>query len=552
MKSIRQRALLKGVGLAIVASLALTGCGSDGGGEAGAGEGAEIITTNTTEPQNPLIPTSTNEVGGGRIITQLFAGLVSYDVDGTMQLEVAKSIETEDSKTYDIAIEKGWTFTNGEKVTAHSFVDAWNYGALATNAQLSANFFAPIKGYDDVNPSKEGAKPSAKTMSGLKVVDDYHFTVTLNEPQSDFPLRLGYSAYSPLPKVAFKDMKAFGENPIGNGPYMMDGKGAWEHNRQIKLVKNPDYKGNRTVKNDGITFRIYTDAEAAYADVQDGALDLIDQVPASALQTYKENESIKAYNKPGSVFQSFTIPGRLDHFGGKEGQLRRQAISMAINRPQIAEAIFYGSVTPATDFTAPTLDGYSDSLEGSDVLKYNPEKAKKLWAKADQISKWTGTFKLGYNGDDNHKQWVDAVTNQISNTLGIKAVGAPTATFGQFRTMITERNISYPFRSGWQGDYPSIGNYLVALYASAAADGNGANDGDYKNPEFDKKVAQAASADSPEEGIKLYQEAEEILLEDLPAIPLWYENVAAASVPELENVEFDWKNVPAYYQISKK
>ncbi|WP_026534411.1 peptide ABC transporter substrate-binding protein [Arthrobacter sp. H14] len=551
MKSIRQRALLKGVGLAVVAGLALTGCGGDAESQAD-GDGAVIITANTTEPQNPLVPTSTNEVGGGRVITQLFAGLVSYDVDGTMQNEVAKSIETEDSQTYDITLEKGWTFTNGEKVTAHSFVDAWNYGALATNAQLSANFFAPIEGYEDVNPSKEGAEPTAKTMSGLKVVDDYHFTVTLNQPESDFPLRLGYSAYSPLPQVAFEDMDAFGENPIGNGPYMMDGEGAWEHNRQIRLVKNPDYEGNRTVKNDGLTLRVYTDNEAAYADVQDGALDLIDAVPASALKTYTENESIKSYSQPGSVFQSFTIPERLKHFGGEEGQLRRHALSMSINRPQIAEAIFQGSVTPATDFTAPTLDGYSDSLEGSDVLEYNPEQAKKLWAEANKINEWTGTFKLGYNGDDSHKQWVDAVTNQISNTLEIEAIGAPTATFGQFRSLITEREIQYPFRSGWQGDYPSIGNYLVALYSSDAADGNGSNDGDYKNEEFDKKVAQAAAADSPEKGIELYQEAEEILLEDLPAIPLWYENVAAASVPELKNVEFDWKNVPAYYQITKK
>lgn len=550
MKSIRQRALLKGAGLAVVASLALTGCGGDTDSQAD-GDGAVTITANTTEPQNPLVPTSTNEVGGGRVITQIFAGLVSYDVDGSMQNEVAKSIETEDSQTYEITLEEGWTFTNGEEVTAASFVDAWNYGALATNAQLSANFFAPIEGYDDVNPSEEGAEPTAETMSGLEVIDEHHFTVTLSQPESDFPLRLGYSAYSPLPQVAYEDMDAFGENPIGNGPYMMDGEGAWEHNRQIRLVKNPDYEGNRTVENDGLTLRVYTDSEAAYADVQDGALDLIDDVPASALQTYTENDSIEAYSQPGSVFQSFTIPKRLEHFGGEEGQLRRQALSMSINRAQIAEAIFQGSVTPATDFTAPTLDGYSDSLEGSDVLKHNTEEAKKLWEEANEINQWSGTFMLGYNGDASHKQWVDAVTNQISNTLGIEAAGDPTATFGQFRDEIVQRQIDHPFRSGWQGDYPSIGNYLVALYSSDAADGNGANDGDYKNAAFDKKITQAAAAESPEKGIELYQEAQEILLEDLPAIPLWYDNVAAASVPELQNVEFDWKNVPAYYQITK-
>ncbi len=83
-------------------------------------------------------------------------------------------------------------------------------------------------------------------MSGLKIVDDKTFTITLKNPESDFPLRLGYSAYFPTPDAAFgpdgKYTKEYGERPIGNGPYMLS-KTGWERNKQIAMVPNPDYTG---------------------------------------------------------------------------------------------------------------------------------------------------------------------------------------------------------------------------------------------------------------------------------------------------------------------
>lgn len=552
MRSRSNKALLTGTVLVATGALALAGCGGGGSSESGkGGNKKQTISVNNGEPQKPLVPTNTNEVNGGKVLDVLWAGLVSYTPKGKTRNEVAKSIKTKDSKTYHVTLKKGWKFSNGEKVTAHSFVDAWNYGALSTHGQLGANFFDPIKGYKDVNPPGKKAKPKKKKMSGLKVTDDHHFTIELKSPQSDFPLELGYSAFYPLPKVAFKDMKKFGQHPIGNGPYKMDGKKAWTHNKSIKVKKNPDYDGNRVAKNDGIDFRIYTDIEAAYSDVQDGSLDVLDQIPDSALKTYKKDDDTKSYSQPGSVFQSFTIPGRLDHFGGKEGKLRRKALSMAINRKQITKKIFYNSRTPATDFTAPPLDGYSKNLKGNDVLDYKPKEAKKLWAKADKMSKWTGKFKLGYNSDDPHKQWVDAVTNSVSNTLDIKAEGAPVATFNQFRDQITDRKIDHPFRSGWQGDYPSIGNYLIPLYSSGAAHGKGSNDGDYESKKFDKQLKEAAAAKTPDAGIKKYQESQETLLQDLPAIPLWYQNVSGASTKQTKNLEFNWQNVPVYNKITK-
>ena len=171
-------------------------------------------------------------------------------------------------------------------------------------------------------------------------------------------------------------------------------------------MKNPDYKGNRTPKNDGVTFKVYTKDDAAYADIQSGALDVMESVPASATKTFETDETVQAYNKAGSVIQQFTIPSSLKHFeaGTEEGTLRRQAISMAINRENICDKVLNGTGTPAVDFTSPLTPGYSDSLKGVGNLKYNEKKAKELWEKANAISPWTSDDKLtfAYNADGGH------------------------------------------------------------------------------------------------------------------------------------------------------
>src|SRR5699024_6109381 len=241
-----------------VGALALTACGGGGDNGGDTADGEMVINAHGTEPQNPLVPTNTNEVGGGHIVDAIFAGLVSYATDGSTELEVAESIESEDNLTWTIKLKDGWPFADGTPVTANSFVDAWSHGANPETAQLNAYFFNPIEGTDD-----EGNSTDGETLSGLEVIDDLTFEVTLKEAAADFPDRLGYSAYFPLPEVAFEDMEAFGEKPISNGPYVLD---EWNHDVDAVLSTNPDYEGNRTPQNDGLTFKFYTDPDAAYTD----------------------------------------------------------------------------------------------------------------------------------------------------------------------------------------------------------------------------------------------------------------------------------------------
>lgn len=526
-----------------VGALALAACSSgsssdDKSSGSSSGTSTGIVTAWGSEPQNPLIPTNTNEVGGGKIEDLIFAGLVYYDAKGEAHNEVAESITTDDAQLYTIKIKPGQKFTNGEPVIAKNFVDAWNYGALLSNAQLSSYFFESIEGYSDTADS---------ALTGLTIVDDSTFTVKLSQPESDFPLRLGYSAFYPLPEAAFTDIKAFGENPIGNGPYKFASDKAWEHNVKVDLVPNPDYTGDRKAQNGGVSVVFYSTTDAAYNDLLSGNLDVLDNVPDSAYGTYKNELGDRAVNQPAAIFQSFTIPQNLAHFSGEEGNLRRQAISMAINRQEITKTIFQDTRTPASDFTSPVIAGWSDSIKGSDVLTYNEAKAKDLWAQADAISPWSGTFTIGYNADGGHQAWVDAVTNSVKNTLGIDAAGNPYPAFKDLRADVTARTIKGAFRSGWQADYPSLYNFLGPLYGTGA----GSNDGDYTNPKVDTLLSEGLAASSIDDANKKFDEVQEILFQDLPAIPLWYANVTGGSADTVSNVEFGWNSVPLLYEVHK-
>ena len=275
---------------------------------------------------------------------------------------------------------------------------------------------------------------------------------------------------------------------------------------------------------------------------------MLDAVPDSAFATFESEFGDRAINQPAAIFQSFTIPQSAPHFSGKEGELRRAALSMSIDRAQITKVIFEGTRTPATDFTSPVIAGYSDSLKGADVLKYNKDEAVKLWAEADAIAPWDGKFQIGYNADGGHQGWVDAVTNSIKNTLGIDASGNPYPTFAAFRTDITDRTIKTAFRTGWQADYPALFNFLGPIYATKA----GSNDGDYSSAEFDKLLKEGSAEPDLGKANATFQKAQEILLKDLPAIPLWYSNATGAFSKDVENVKFGWNSVPIYYEITKK
>lgn len=538
--TVRARGVAAVAGAASLA-LVLSACSGSSTPAPGSSGAESVISVFGSEPQNPLLPANTNETGGGRIMKLLFEGLISYDAKGEPVNQVAESIDTNDSQNYTIKLKQGWKFSNGEAVNAKSFVDAWNYGALIDNAQLNSYFFEPIAGYPEVHPDAEGAKATAKTMKGLAVVDDLTFTVKLTSPQASFPLRLGYTAFYPMPQSAYKDIKGQGENPVGNGSYVLDGK--WNHNVNIKVKKNPTYKGTLVAKNTGVDVKIYTDPNAGYTDLLANNLDVIDTIPDNQLASFKGDLGDRAINQPSGVFQSFSFPLYQPEWKGDKAKKVRQAISMAINRKQITDTIFQGTRTPATDFSSPVVTGYDPAICG-EICVFDAAKAK---AKLAEAGGFKGKLEIAYNADGGHKSWVDATCNSIKNTIGIACSGKSYPDFKSLRDPITKATMKTEFRTGWQMDYPALENFLAPLYAKGA----GSNDSRYDNPAFDAMLKKGDTAKTPEESIKFFQDAEKVLVQDMPSIPLWYSNSTGGYSENVKDVKFDIFGVPIYTNITK-
>jgi oligopeptide transport system substrate-binding protein len=539
------------VGVTVVA-LTAAACGGgsssgSGGGGGGGTSGNGIVRASWGDPQNPLEPADTNEVQGGKVLDMIFRGLKKYNPKtAAAENEIAQSITTSDNQNFDIKLKPGWTFQNGEPVNADSFINAWNFGASLKNAQLSASFFSYIDGYTQVHPSS-GAQAVA-TMSGLQKVSDLEFKVRLNQKFSLWPDTLGYAAFYPLPKAFFTNRSAWLSKPIGNGPYQVS---SYTKGSKMSLRTWSGYKGPDPAQNGGVDLRVYTDNNTAYTDLQAGNLDLVDDIPAAQLRNVKSDLGSRYINEPAGIIQTIAFPLYSPNWSSAKSAMVRQGLSMAINRPQITKQIFNDTRTPASDWTSPVLGdagGFKKGLCGQECT-YDPAKAKQLIQQGGGLP--GGHITISYNADTgSHKEWVDAVCNSINNALGNNraCVGAPVGTFADFRNKITNKQMSGPFRAGWQMDYPLIQDFLQPQYFTGAS----SNDAQYSSKTFDDLVNQANAESDRNAAVAKYQDAERELVKDMPAIPLWYQNGSAGYSGNLSNVFLNPFSVPVYNEIKVK
>ncbi|AHH94183.1 peptide ABC transporter substrate-binding protein [Kutzneria albida] len=518
--------------VAVPAAVALlaTGCGG-GGSTAGADNSDGAVSIYGTEPQHPLTPGNTNEQGGIRVIDELYAGLVGFDPDNAKPYNLmAESITSSDAKVYDIKIKKGWKFHDGTEVKSHNFVDAWNYAALATNAQINADFFSQIQGFDEVHPDSKDAKPTAQTMSGLKVVGDYEFQVTLKAPFSVFPVKVGYEGFDPLPDVFFKDPKKFEQNPIGNGPMKFV---SYTPNQDIKLTRFDGYQGQDAVHFKDLDIKTYSDLNTAYSDLQGGQLDFLDLMPPAALvgDKYKADLQGRALNTTLIDIDTIAVPYYVPGYNNPD---LRKAISLSIDRDGIIKQVLNNAYTTANSYFASSLDG--NVPNSCEFCKYDPEAAKAAFAK----SGFSGKLTIASNSDGGHKEALTAVCNSITKVLGVSCDFVPQTSLGQFRSMITSHQATGMVRSDWSADYPSIENFLNPLYKTGAS----SNDSTYSNPAVDKLLEQADSTADKDGAIKLYQQAEALIAKDLPSIPLWSEKGTGGYSSKLSAAKLSWKRQP--------
>lgn len=476
-----------------------------------------------------LVPTAANDQPSILVIRQLYRGLVDYDADGSPVNDLAESIESEDNQTWTITIKEGHTFTNGEPVDADAFIRSWNYTADGDNAQNNAYFQSRIVGFEE---SQEGADE----LSGVTKVDDYTIEVELNEPFVGLPAILGYSGYFPVAQECLDNFEACNETPIGNGPYMIEG--SWEHDVGITLVRNEDYAGDELANPDSIEYVIFADVQGAYAAFQANELDVMYFTPPERYEEILSTYADRVYDEPSNSFTYVGLPQYLEQF--QNADIRR-ALSMAIDRQSIIDAIFFGARTPATSVVYPGFDGGREGI--CEYCEYDPERAAQL---LEDAGGWQwGELELWANAGAGHEDWMQAVGDQIRENLGIDYTLHVDLDFPEYLEKLDSDDMTGAYRLGWGPDYPVPETYLAPLYESD----NTSNYSRYSNEQFDEAVAQGDTAPSLEEAIPFYQQAEDIIVDELPVIPMFWGQTTAVWSENVE--EFVWNpiNDPEYGQM---
>ena len=284
-------------------------------------------------------------------------------------------------------------------------------------------------------PSEEGT-----TLSGLTVVDDLTFTVELNTADPEFPVQLAYTAYFPLPTAAYANTFGYNQAPIGNGPYMFPEGGEWENDTAIDLVTFPGYAGD-TPANDGVNFVISADIGTNYLEALDGNLDVLSGIDPDRLASAPTDFPDRFAQSPSTGILYMAFPQYLDGTFTKE---HRQALSMAIDRELIIEKIFNGSGTAAHSAVPSNLGGRDDVCAS---WNYDPDAAKALWDAAGPLD----GFDVWFNAGSGHEDWVAAVVNMWSNSLGLDSANVTfqTAEWADYLDHADNGEFTGPFRLGW-------------------------------------------------------------------------------------------------------
>ena len=451
----------------------------------------------------------------------IFEPLMAFDDSGALVGAQAESVTpSADGLTYTIKIKSGWTFHDGTPVTAQSYVDAWNYAADCTNGYILNSFFDKIEGYSDMNPS-DCKNVSVHELSGLTVVDDTTFDVKLTAPFSQFPITLTFDAYDALPKAFYDNPDAYNEAPIGDGPYMMDGK--WKHDDSITVVRYPDYAGTPGLA-DKIVLKEYS-GDAAWTDFQAGNVDIAfvgSSHLAEARTAYAD--TLQVFTSSSFLFLGFPLYD--SKFQSKE---LRQALSESVDRQQVMNAILINE-HPADDLMPPAIQGYRQG-----ACKYCTLNVQDAQSKF-QASGWTGTMNLNIYADDPIlEQAAEAITNQWKQNLGldVKINAVPYNTW--YGNTISKKWDGPWFLDGWVMDYPSMQDYLWPLYGTKGS----YNTTGYSNTQVDDLIKQGDEAASVDASIPLYQQADDLLLEDMPVIPWGFGGFNSVNSPNVTNVVKD-------------
>jgi oligopeptide transport system substrate-binding protein len=470
---------------------------------------AQIINIgNGAEPKD-LDPHIVTGVPEHHILQNLFEPLVSKDPKTLQPVPgVAESWTLDKSgKVYTFKLRKNAVWSNGDPVTAEDFVYSWQRLLKPETASEYA-----YQAYYLVN-GEEYNKGTVKDPNqvGVKAIDKNTLQVTLKNPTPFFLGLLYHHSLYPVHKGTVEKHKAQWtrkENIVTNGAFVLD---AWQINKVVTLKKNEKYWDAAKVTLTQANFLPVEKQDTEEKMFRSGELHTTNEVPLEKITFWKNKKDGVYQESPYLGIYHYWINTTRKPFDDKRV---RKALNLALDREKIVNLVTRGGQLPATAFTPPGTGGYTPTPrlpKGSERL----EEAKKLLAEAGfPGGKGLPAIDLLYNTSDSHKKIAEAIQQMWKTSLGID-ITLYNQEWKVYLDSQQQKNFSLS-RAGWIADYNDPNTFLDMFLT-----GGGNNHSGWSNKTYDKLIADAAKETNAKKRLEIFRKAEDILLEDLPCIPIY-------------------------------
>jgi oligopeptide transport system substrate-binding protein len=451
-----------------------------------------------------LDPAVSGEMTSHEYIMQLFSGLVRLDDNLEPAPDIAERWQvSDDGRTYTFYLRQDVSFHDGRQVKAEDFKYSWERACAPETGSLTAATYL-----GDIVGVREVLSGETREISGVSVVGDYTLEVTIDAPKSYFLSKLTYPTAFVVDRADVEAGGAWWRSPNGTGPFRLK---QWEESKQLVLERNELYYRGAAQVN-GVVFQLWGGVpmnmyETGEIDVTDVYISYIEKVTDEAGPFYLDLMVVPelsfyyiGFNTTKPPFDDVNI---------------RRAFSQAIDKDKLVSLVFKGMMQRADGILPPGMPGYNEALLG---LDYDVEGAEELIAHSSygdvsQLPPITITT-MGWGGVIS--QELEAVVHQWRENLGVEV---------KVRQLEPERFLYHlkeekdeMFYIGWIADYPHPQDFLDILFHSGADN----NYGEYSNPEVDALLEEAGVEQDSALSLELYQQAEQLLVEDAACLPLCF------------------------------
>jgi oligopeptide transport system substrate-binding protein len=474
------------------------------GAPAGVSAQEQVFRINNLVEPKSLDPAIVTGVPEHRIVSNLFEGLAVNDPkDLSPQPGMAKSWSiSKDGVVYTFNLRDA-AWTDGRKVTAHDFVYAWE---RVLNPKTGAEYAYQLYYLKNGEEYNKGQLTDFRQV-GVKALDDKTLQVTLRAPTPYFLFLTTFYTLYPVPKWAVEAHGAEWVKPgkiVSNGPFKLAG---WVPQRELVLEKNAAHWDAATAKLQRVVFLPTDDVNTAYKQFQAGESDWVPTVPPAQIDAARQRAEYYVTPYLGTYYFRFNVTKP------PTNDVRvRKALSMAVDREALTKFVTKAGEIATSSFVPVNMPGY----EGVKGPAFDAAGAKKLLAEAGfPDGKGFPKAELVYNTNELHRVITQAVQQMWKDHLGIdvELVNVEWKVY-----LDRQKKLDYQVsRAGWIGDYVDPNTFLDMWVT-----GGGNNQTGWSNKRYDDLIARAGRTLDPKERMKLFNEAERLLVADeVPIMPLY-------------------------------